>query len=66
MNTLLGALKSKTIWYGLGKVLLAAAAAYFHDTLLPLLQEHPQAILVLSGLGTVLLRSVTDKPLAAK
>ena len=65
VKALIGALKSKTIWFGLIQAIIGAAAAFFETNLIPALDGDPSALIV-TGLATMGLRAITDKPLAAK
>lgn len=66
MSALMSVLKSKTMWWGLAQVLAAATLGYFQETILPLIQNHPQATLLVTGGVTWLLRTLTKAPLLAK
>jgi hypothetical protein len=65
VKALIGALKSKTMWFGLAQAVVGAAAAFFETNLLPMLDGDPSALLVTAAL-TWLLRAVTTSPLADK
>ena len=57
-----GALKSKTVWFGIAQLLWAAFQAYQTSGTMS-----PEVISTLvTGIGTLLFRAVTEKPLAAK
>lgn len=58
----LGALKSKTVWFGVLQLVWSAAQVYMTGGTLT-----PQAITTLvTGIGTILFRAVTSQPLAQK
>lgn len=58
----LGALKSKTVWFGIAQLVWAAAQVYMSSGTLT-----PEAITTLvTGVGTLLFRAVTSAPLASK
>jgi hypothetical protein len=65
VKALIGAMKSKTIWFGLVQAVVGAIAAFAQTDILPMLDGDPSALLV-TGAITMLLRLVTNKSLADK
>lgn len=58
----LGALKSKTVWFGVAQLIWSAAQVYMASGTLT-----PDAITTLvTGIGTLLFRAMTSQPLAQK
>lgn len=59
---IVGALKSKTVWFGIAQLVGTAVQVYMANGSLT-----PEATTTLvTGIGTIVLRAVTDKPLAQK
>lgn len=65
VKALKGALKSKMMWFGLVQAIIGSIAAFAETNLVPMLEGDPSALLV-TGIVTLGLRAVTDKPLSAK
>lgn len=63
--TLMGVLKSKTIWFGLLLSISGAAGLFLQTDVVPLVHSDPLALLVI-GLIVKVLRVLTTQPLSAK
>ena len=64
MNTLLGALKSKTMWFNTITLLLAVLSLQEVVAILP--QEALRYIVIVNGVGNLILRVLTNQPLSGK
>lgn len=56
-----GALKSKTVIFGIAQLIGSASMAYFSDGL-----TEAAVLALVSGITTIILRAVTDTPLSEK
>lgn len=65
VKALIGALKSKTMLFGLLQTIVGSAAVFLETNLIPVLEGDPSALLV-TGILTWVLRAVTKEPLADK
>ena len=65
MKVLLGALKSKTIWFGLAMTVVGCVSQFLEANLVPMLSNDPSS-LWLVGPITILLRLVTKNAVADK
>lgn len=65
VQTLIGILKSKTMWFGLLQAIVGAAAVFFETNVIPMLEGDPSALLI-TGPLTWALRAVTKSSLTDK